>query len=668
MSPSRKKTAAKSGHRAQIRFADVTLRDGHQSQWGTMMLLDDILTIAPLLAEVGFSAYEVFGGATTHIAILKKGENPFTSLERIREAMPGAMFSMLLRGQNGVGYKYYADDVIRHFVQQAAEFTRMGATHEGVNIFRVFDAHNYLPNIRTAMDEVIALKEAGKNVNAQGTICFSISENPYLDVRDLVRLGQQMARMGAHSICVKDMAGRAIPRQADKLVRGLARTGLPIAWHSHTTFGSHAATLAAMRAAVDVKATLTVDTCLFGLSGGYSHIDAEALIYAMQQDDVLKDHIPEINLEALHAAQAALLDMVGKYAPYELAHDPGMIKAMKRAQVPGGMITNLMRNTSDQTGLSTTDGGFRSVLMQAVEEFAAVREDVGYPSVVTPSSQYVGTQAVFNVMEKLRVEQVLEKVKPEMGPEPYQAALECAREAARYTGTMVPTFAEMVLGHHGRLPGPVRKHVLDLARNKTGMKRIQYTGQAVGKETYRAADNLEPGLPAAEQMLRDYGIDASTMDGQKLLTLAAQFPNDFDKVLTPVDPRKEMPHFPRAVELPRVSDNECAALGDVVDVVGGPGVISGLVARIGELTRFKDATYEGLSDSAFVAFETAKVTVAWKTVMQKLNDAYTGAQRIGVCNALKEHVNKELRRKGFDESLFKELQSRLANPGQEKND
>ena len=440
MSPRHKKTPAKKAKTAQIEFADLTLRDGHQSQWGTMMLIDDLVAVAPHLARAGFSSYEVFGGATTRIAILKKGENPFTNLEKIREAMPEAMFSMLLRGQNGVGYKYYADDVIRHFVQQAAEFARMGATHEGVNIFRIFDAHNYLPNIRIAIEEVIALKKAGKNVNAQGTICFSISENPYLDVEDLVRLGHQMAEMGAHSLCVKDMAGRVIPEQADPLIRGLAKTGLPIAWHSHTTFGSQAATLAAMRAAIDVKAKLRIDTCLFGLSGGYSHIDAEALIEVMKQDEVLKNYIPDIDIEALHAAQEVLLKLVDKYASYELAHDPDMIKAMKNAQVPGGMITNLIRNVSDQTGMSKKEDGFGSVLMQAIDEFAAVREDVGYPSVVTPSSQYVGTQAVFNVMEQRRVEHALAKVQSEMGSVAHEAALRSAQEAARYTGTMVPTY------------------------------------------------------------------------------------------------------------------------------------------------------------------------------------------------------------------------------------
>jgi pyruvate/oxaloacetate carboxyltransferase len=661
--PSRQKKSP--GKTAQIEFADVTLRDGHQSQWGTMMLIDDLVSVAPYLAKVGFSSYEVFGGATTHTSILKKGENPFTSLEKIREAMPEAMFSMLLRGQNGVGYKYYSDDVIRHFVQQAAEFTRMGTIYEGVNIFRIFDAHNYLPNIRIAMDEVIALQKSGKNVNAQGTICFSISENPYVKVEDLVRMGQQMADMGAHSLCVKDMAGRAVPEQADALIRGLAKTGLPIAWHSHTTFGSHAATLAAIRAAIDLKAKLTVDTCLLGLSGGYSHIDAEALIYAMKQDDVLKKHIPDINIEALHEAQAVLLNMVSKYAAYELAHDPDMIRAMKKGQVPGGMITNLIRNVSDQTGMSRMNEGFGSVLMQAIEEFAEVREDVGYPSVVTPSSQYVGTQAIFNVMEKRRVEQVLAKVKSEMGSVAYEAALEAAMEAARYTGTMVPTFAEMALGHHGRLPGPVKNRVLDLARKKSKLKRIQYAGEEPGEETFRAAEQLPPGLPDAEQILLQNNIDPTTPDGQKMLALAAHFPNDFDKIVTPIDPRKEMQPYPQAVELPRVSENECAALGDVVDAVGGQAAINEFVRRIGELTRFRDTTYENLADSSFAVFETEKVSARWHEMMQKLKEAYHGALWIGVCTALKDYIGKEIRKRGFDELIFKELQSRLDKQTQE---
>jgi pyruvate/oxaloacetate carboxyltransferase len=643
-------------NKQHIRFADITLRDGHQSQWGTMMLIEDILTVAPHLAKAGFASYEVFGGATTHIAILKKGQNPFNDLEKLRQVMPGALFSMLLRGQNGVGYKYYPDDVIRHFIQQASRFENQGNAYDGVNIFRIFDAHNYLPNIRTAMNEVIKLQNEGRNVNAQGTICFSISENPYLNVDDLIRLGHQIADMGAHSLCVKDMAGRAVPEQADPLVRGLAETGLPIAWHSHTTFGSHAATMSAMRAAVDVGAELTVDTCLFGLSGGPSHIDSEALSYAMQQDPVLKDHVPKLNFHALHEAQRVLLELGGKYHAYELAHDHDLLKAMKKAQVPGGMITNLMRNVSDQTGLSASDQDFRNVLMAAINEFAAVRKDVGYPSVVTPSSQYVGTQAVFNVMEKRRIEQVMERLKPDLNSIAYQAALDAALEAARYRGTFVPTFAEMVLGRHGRLPGPVKKFVLDLARQKTGLKRINYAGEKPGEETFRAADNLEAGLSAAAEMVKEQGFDIDSSDGQKKLALAAHYPNDFDKIKTPVDPREVMQPYPLASELPRNFDNDCATIGDVVDTVGGQAMIAELVLRIGELTRFHDGTYDGLDDSPFVEFEKEKIAKKWSHVKRKLNKTYKGAQRMGVHTALLKHINKELKKKGFDKSRFHEFE------------
>ncbi|TNF98282.1 MAG: hypothetical protein EP297_08480 [Gammaproteobacteria bacterium] len=659
-----KKSLKQTGKKKFIQFADLTLRDGHQSQWGTMMLLDDILEVAPYLAQAGFASYEVFGGATTHTAILKKGQNPFMDLEKLRKAMPGALFSMLLRGQNGVGYKYYHDDVIQHFIQQAAVFERKGISYEGVNIFRIFDAHNYLPNIRTAMNKVIELHAAGKNVNAQGAICFSISENPYLDVDDLIRTGHQMAEMGAHSLCVKDMAGRAVPEQADPLIRGLAETKLPLAWHSHTTFGSHAATMTAMRAAVDVGAELTVDTCLFGLSGGASHIDAEALSYAMRQDEVLKNHVPKIDYKALYAAQAALLARVGKYHAYELAHDPDLIKAMKKAQVPGGMITNLMRNVSDQTGLGTSDEGFRTVLMAAIEEFAAVRQDVGYPSVVTPSSQYVGTQAVFNVMETRRVEKVLGQVKSDMSSVAYEAALKAAVEASRYAGTVVPNFAEMVLGHHGRLPGPVKKCILDLARKKTGLKRVSYAGENPGEETFRAADDLEPGLSAAVQMVQNQRIDPDTPDGQKMIALAAHYPNDFEKIISPVDPREVMQPYPQVSELPRTFDNDCAAIGDVVDAIGGEGVIVELVRRTGELTRLQDGTYDGLHVSPFVQFEKKKIADKWAHVMKKLNKAYTGAQWVGVYSALIEHLKKEFSKKGFDESRFQEIEKQYRKSGQ----
>jgi len=644
-----------------ISFADVTLRDGHQSHWGTMMLQEDIMAVAPHLAKVGFASYEVFGGATTHTAILNKGQNPFKDLQELRQAMPDATFSMLLRGQNVVGYKYYADDVVDHFIEQSAEFEQDGETHEGVHTFRIFDAHNYLPNIRHAIEKVKVEKEAGKNVHAQGAICFSISENPHLGVDDLIRLGHQMKEMGYDSLCIKDMAGRATPEQAKALIKGLAETGLPLAWHSHTTFGSQNATMAAMRAAVEAEAQLTVDTATLGLSGGFGHVDAEALVYAMLQDEVLRNHVPDLNLDELYAAQQVLLERAAKYHGYELPHDPELIALMKEAQVPGGMITNLMRNVREQVGADSSQDEFRTVLKMSIKEFARIRKETGHPSVVTPSSQNVGSQAVINAMEQRRVEEPFEEIKSKLKPDVYAAAVSAAQEKVRYKGQIAPGFAQMVMGHHGRLPGPVNQDLQAHIQKKTGLELISYEGEAPGEETFRAADDLQPELPDAKELVQKSGIDPETPEGQQRVALAALYPNDFGKVIEPVDPKQAMAHYPEEPQLIRTEVEGAAAIGNIIDIIGGNAYVE-IMRRIGELTRINDGTYEGLEGTAFEEFEKEKLASCWYDTRCKLNESYEGSQNLGAEDQLKRHIQQQCKNGGVNFHFFENATKKAPKP------
>ena len=348
-------------------ITDVVLRDAHQSLLATRMRIEDMLPIAPKLDQVGFWSLESWGGATFDACIRYLGEDPWERLRKLKAAMPNTPQQMLLRGQNILGYRHYADDVVDRFVERAAI--------NGVDVFRVFDAMNDMRNIDTAIRAVL---RHGRH--AQGTISYTVS--PVHTMQMWVDLGKRIAAMGAHSICIKDMAGLLKPYVAEELVSRLkSDTGLPIHMQCHATTGMSTATcLKAIEAGID-----NVDTAISSMSMTYGHSPTESLVAILQ--DTGRD--TGLDLVLLEEIAAYFREVRKKYARFE-GSLRGVDSRILVAQVPGGMLTNLEGQLREQNAADRLD--------EVLEEIPRVREDLGFIPLVTPTSQIVGTQAVINVL------------------------------------------------------------------------------------------------------------------------------------------------------------------------------------------------------------------------------------------------------------------------------
>ncbi|MCW8931405.1 MAG: sodium-extruding oxaloacetate decarboxylase subunit alpha [Gammaproteobacteria bacterium] len=351
----------------KLGITDVVLRDGHQSLLATRMRIDDILPIAEKLDEVGYWSAETWGGATFDSCIRYLGEDPWERLRKIKEVMPNTPLQMLFRGQNILGYRHYADDVVQKFVERAAV--------NGVDVFRVFDAMNDPRNFETAIKAVI-----DNDKHAQGAISYTTSPVHTLEL--WVNLGKQLQDMGAHSICIKDMAGLLKPYDAYELVSRLkTELEIPIHLHCHATTGLSTATLLkAIEAGVD-----NVDTSISSMSGTYGHTATETIV-AMLENEPRDTGLDIMQLEGI---AASLRDVRKKYAKFEGALK-GVDSRILVAQVPGGMLTNMENQLREQGALDKLD--------LVLEEIPRVRQDLGYIPLVTPTSQIVGTQAVLNVL------------------------------------------------------------------------------------------------------------------------------------------------------------------------------------------------------------------------------------------------------------------------------
>ncbi|VAX09770.1 Oxaloacetate decarboxylase alpha chain [hydrothermal vent metagenome] len=351
----------------KLGITDVVLRDAHQSLFATRMRVEDMLPIAPKLDQVGFWSLETWGGATFDSCIRYLGEDPWERLRLLKEAMPNTPHQMLLRGQNMLGYRHYADDVVEKFVERAAE--------TGIDVFRIFDAMNDLRNLETA---VKATLNTGKH--AQGTMSYTMS--PVHNMDTWVDLGKRIEDMGCHSICIKDMAGLIKPYIAGELVRRLKETvNIPIALHSHATTGmSVASCMKAAEAGIDM-----VDTSISSMSTTYGHSPTEALVAIFEGTD--RDTGLDINL--LEEIAAYFREVRKKYASFE-GSLKGVDSRILVAQVPGGMLTNMESQLREQGAADKLDA--------VLEEIPKVRKDLGYIPLVTPTSQIVGTQAVLNVL------------------------------------------------------------------------------------------------------------------------------------------------------------------------------------------------------------------------------------------------------------------------------
>ncbi|MCB2228411.1 MAG: pyruvate carboxylase subunit B [Desulfarculaceae bacterium] len=363
------------GNPTPLKVQDLTLRDGTQSLFATRMRTEDMIPAIELMDDAGFWAMEVWGGATFDAMSRFLGEDPWERPRTLRKYAPKTPFSMLLRGQNLVGYRNYADDVAREFVDLSCE--------AGINVFRVFDALNDYRNFETVVERVKANGE-----HFQGTICYTLTERkmggPVFNLEYYLDKARQLDDMGADSICIKDMAGIIAPYDAFKLVSALKKaTKTPIHLHSHYTSGMACmAMLKAAEAGVDI-----IDTCIAPFALRTSHPAVEPIMVALEGTP--RD--PGLNLDLLLKAAQELEKVAPKYRDYWMPNKMAPIDTNVLVhQVPGGMISNLQSQLRDANALDRLD--------EVYAEVANTRHELGTPPLVTPTSQIVGVQAVLNVL------------------------------------------------------------------------------------------------------------------------------------------------------------------------------------------------------------------------------------------------------------------------------
>ncbi|MDX1573211.1 MAG: sodium-extruding oxaloacetate decarboxylase subunit alpha [Methylophaga sp.] len=359
-------------------ITDVVLRDAHQSLFATRLRLDDMLPIADKLDQVGFWSVESWGGATFDACIRYLGEDPWHRIRSLKEAMPNTRQQMLLRGQNLLGYRHYADDVVAKFVERAAV--------NGVDVFRVFDAMNDPRNLEVAIKAVL---ETGKH--AQGTMAYTIS--PVHDLQMWLDMAKRIEEMGADSLAIKDMAGLLTPYKAFELVSSLKETvSIPIHMQSHATTGLSTATIMkCVEAGID-----NVDSAISSMSMTYGHSATESVVAIFKDTD--RD--TGLNIELLEEIATYFREIRKKYAAFE-GSLRGVDARILVAQVPGGMLTNMENQLREQNALDRMD--------EVLKEIPRVREDLGFIPLVTPTSQIVGTQAVINVLTGERYKTITEE-------------------------------------------------------------------------------------------------------------------------------------------------------------------------------------------------------------------------------------------------------------------
>ena len=406
---------------SKIHITELVLRDGHQSMIATRLRTEDMLPICSKLDAIGFWSIEAWGGATFDACVRFLKEDPWERLAKLRKALPNSQINMLLRGQNLLGYRHYSDDVVHAFVQKSAD--------NGVDVFRIFDALNDVRNLREAIK---AVKKVNKH--AIGTLSYTTS--PVHDIAYFVAMAKELEEIGADSIGIKDMAGLLTPTVAGELVKELkAAVNLPVHMHSHATSGlASMVMLKSVESGVDI-----IDTCNSSFSEGASHPTTESMVAAFKGTP----YDTGLDLAKLQEITAYFKEVRRKYWQYE-SEFTGVDTRVLVNQVPGGMISNLSNQLKEQGALDKMDA--------VLAEIPRVREDLGYPPLVTPTSQIVGTQAVLNVMTGGRYKSVTNEVK------------------------------NYFLGQYGKAPAPVNAKVKQLA---VGDAEVI---------TCRPADLLEPEM------------------------------------------------------------------------------------------------------------------------------------------------------------------------------
>ena len=364
----------------KVHITETVLRDGHQSLIATRMRTEDMLPICDKLDKVGFWSLEVWGGATFDACLRFLKEDPWERLRKLRQALPNTRLQMLLRGQNLLGYRHYSDDVVEAFVQRAAA--------NGIDVFRIFDALNDTRNLRTAID---AVKKNGKH--AQGAISYTTS--PVHGIPQFVATARAMEAMGCDSIAIKDMAGLLTPTATAELVDALVgELKVPVAVHSHATAGL--ASMCQLKAIEHGAAH--IDTAISAFAGGTSHPPTESMVAALRGSE----YDTGLDLPLLQEIGFYFHEVRKKYHQYE-SEFTGIDTRVQVNQVPGGMISNLSNQLREQGALGR--------MSEVLAEIPRVREDLGYPPLVTPTSQIVGTQAVLNVLTGARYKNITNEVK-----------------------------------------------------------------------------------------------------------------------------------------------------------------------------------------------------------------------------------------------------------------
>jgi methylmalonyl-CoA carboxyltransferase 5S subunit len=435
-----------------IEVTELCLRDGHQSLLATRMALEDLTPACADIDQAGYWSVECWGGATYDACIRFLNEDPWVRLRTFRKLLPSSRLQMLLRGQNLLGYRHYEDGVVDRFVAKSAE--------NGIDVFRVFDALNDVRNLRRALE---AVRRTGKH--AQGTICYTIS--PLHTVESFVELAKQLRNLGCDSICIKDMAALLRPQPAFEIVRGIKEAcgaDTLVHVHVHSTTG---VTMVSLMKAIEAGADV-VDTSISSLSLGSGHNPTEALVEMLEGTG----YSTRLKKDRLLTIKDHFARMRPRYAAFE-SKFVGVETEIFESQIPGGMISNMESQLKQQ--------GAGDRLKDVLAEVPRVRADAGYPPLVTPSSQIVGTQAVFNVL---------------MG---------------RYK---VPSgeFADLMLGYYGETIGPRNPEVLKMVAEHSGK----------GPITCRPADLLKPEW----EQLRAAALPLSGCDGSEEDVLTyAMFPH-----------------------------------------------------------------------------------------------------------------------------------------------
>lgn len=411
----------------KIDLTETVLRDAHQSLLATRMRTEDMLPVAGKIDRVGYWSVEMWGGATFDAALRYLKECPWERLRELRKAMPNTRLQMLVRGQNLVGYHNYPDDVVERFIERAAE--------GGIDVFRIFDAMNDVRNMKVAIEAAL---RNGKTV--EGTICYTIS--PVHSVDYFLSLGERLAELGVQILCLKDMGGLLAPYVTYELVKGLkSRIPLPLHLHSHCTSGmAPMSYMMAIEAGVDI-----LDTALSPLAQGTSQPATEAIVAALQGTP----HDTGLDLKVLGEIADYFRVVRRKYAEFESPINNQVKADILVSQIPGGMLSNLVAQLRQQKA--------EDKLEAVLAEMPLVRKDLGYPPLVTPTSQICGSQAALNVMTGKRYSVV-------------------AMETKNY-----------VMGLYGEPPGPISE---DVKRKVLGKKE---------PITCRPADLLQPGLEHARK-------------------------------------------------------------------------------------------------------------------------------------------------------------------------